>query len=87
MGLPPAHFAEKELTMIIRLLEERDVAQLAQLYVAFFGEQSDVEKMTRQLQLLRQVDTHILLAAEVDGQLAGISFRKPNNNFSKVIIL
>ena len=57
---------------MIRDLTGADAPVLAELYKAFFGEESDVEKMREQLVQLQKDDDYILLGyAGEDGQLLG----------------
>ncbi len=57
--------------MKIRELNETDLVQLAELYYQFWGDNSDVEKMKSQLQVIKTENNHIILVCENNGNIVG----------------
>ncbi len=57
--------------MNIRELNETDLVQLAELYYQFWGDNSDVEKMKSQLQVIKTENNHIILVCENNGNIVG----------------
>lgn len=57
--------------MQIRNLNREDLPQLAALYHQFWNEDSDISAMQKKYEELKARDAYILLAAEIDGRVAG----------------
>ena len=57
--------------MKIRDIIETDLEELSKLYYQFWGEESDVEKMKNQLQLIKNENNHIILVCENKGIIVG----------------
>lgn len=57
--------------MAIRLLEKRDLPQLARLYQQFWGDESDVSKMNLQFDMIAKENNHIILVSECNHSIVG----------------
>lgn len=57
--------------MEIRRLIESDLEELSELYSYFWGDISDLEKMKAKFDEINNRESYILLAAVIDGRLAG----------------
>jgi ribosomal protein S18 acetylase RimI-like enzyme len=57
--------------MNIKKLSEHDLPELAELFKQFWGENSSLEKMGTTFKRLVENPAYILLAAKLDGKLAG----------------
>lgn len=57
--------------MEVRLLEKRDLSQLAKLYEQFWGEDSDLAKMETQYDIISDENNHIILIAEINDVIVG----------------
>ena len=57
--------------MKIRTLLRSDMKRLSDLYRQFWDEQSDVQKMEKQFDIIQRENSHLLLGAEEEGILIG----------------
>ncbi len=57
--------------MVIRMLEKRDLAQLAILYKQFWGDESNVQKMEEQFDIISHEGNHIILVCEINNAVVG----------------
>ena len=57
--------------MKIRTLLRSDMKWLSDLYRQFWDEQSDVQKMEKQFDIIQRENSHLLLGAEEEGILIG----------------
>lgn len=57
--------------MNIREMKEKDLSQLANLYYQFWGDNSDIDKMRSQYQIIKSENNHILLVCEWKDKIIG----------------